>query len=101
LEPGDLEEKLYAPGLGQINSFTLNLQTGESEGDGQLQSVTLNGQPVTQIVNPAGFTGVNATGTGAATGPIQMTGPVSLKSNDPLILTQVQMGAGAKITGKS
>jgi hypothetical protein len=59
LEPDGLENKFYAPGLGMIAEDVLDIEDNEVTGTVRLVSVTLDGQPVTQVVAPDGFDGAN------------------------------------------
>jgi hypothetical protein len=85
LEPDGLEHKFYAPGLGIVQELTFDLQSGELEGSLKLISVERDGEPVTQVVSPNGFTGTNATGDAA--GRVELRGKTSIRSDEPVVLS--------------
>ncbi len=64
LEPDSVEHKFYARGFGNILTEKLDYHSGEVIASTRLVSATLNGVPVTQITNPAGFSGTSQIGRG-------------------------------------
>jgi hypothetical protein len=99
MEPDTLDNKLYAPGLGIIREESYDLQSNELTDVVRLQSVTLNGKKVTQVVSPTGFTGVNPTG--KSTGPVRLRGDVSIRADDQVILRQARLSDNLAIIGKA
>jgi hypothetical protein len=61
IEPNALANKLYAPGLGTVIEYEYDQTNNDVIETVELLSVTLNGTPVTQVVDPAGFQGTNST----------------------------------------
>jgi hypothetical protein len=62
VEPFSLAEKLYAPGVGTIVEFELDLEDREVIETIRLTSATLNGKPVKTFVPTTGFQGTNVGG---------------------------------------
>jgi hypothetical protein len=60
IEPFALANKLYAPGVGTVMEFEYDLENNAVLETVRLDSVTLNGKPVGQVVSPTGFRGANA-----------------------------------------
>jgi hypothetical protein len=87
VEPFSLANKLYAPGVGTVMEFDLDIEDDEVTQTMRLVSLELNGKKVARVVPAEGFKGVNATGrfvggprsSGAAT--IDATGPVVLRGS--------------------
>jgi hypothetical protein len=99
LSPGGLEHKLYAPGLGLIQEFSIDLQSGETDGVLRLLSAERNGKRVTRVVNPNGFSGVNATGKG--TGPLRLRGETLIRAEGPVVLLETRLYDEVEIFGES
>ena len=84
MEPFSLANKLYAPGVGTIAEFELDLEDNEVMETVSLVSLTLNGKPVTQVVAPKGFTGTNAGG--RFIGGADLAGPTTLNTRGPIVI---------------
>lgn len=98
-EPGAVESKFYAPGLGPIQELGFDHPTGEVNEIVRLTSVTLNGQPVTQVVPPTGFVGANVSG--RLVGRARLDGAVSLNAADEVVVIETAFGAEVAITSDS
>ncbi len=99
VEPDHLANKLYAPGVGTVQEFDFDLLTGEVVKQTRLVSVELNGQPVTEIVPPDGFTGVNVTG--RETKEIRFKGAVSIQSRDSIIIRGAEFQGSTTIRSQA
>lgn len=98
-EPGALEHKFYAPGIGFIQELAYDRQTGEVEGTLRLISAKLNGTNVKQFVSPTGFEGTNQPG--KTTGPVHLFGETVIRSTGPVVLFGVHADDEIEVFGKS
>lgn len=90
LEPFELENKLYAPGLGMIAEFHLDIEDDEVEATTRLISVELNGVPVTQVVPTSQFfRGTNPTG--RTIGGIEIDEEATISAKGPVILLGAEL----------
>ena len=94
-DPFGLDHKMYAPGLGVITEFKLDISTNEIKETERLVSVELNGVPVTELVPPGGFTGTNATGT--AKNGVEFDGALSIRAGGPILLNGTELEDEAQI----
>ena len=78
MEPFAYENKLYAPGIGMIGELQIDLEDDEIESTNRLISVTLNGEPVTQLVPTTGFNGANPPAAPSGASASRMTPTSSL-----------------------
>jgi hypothetical protein len=84
MEPFSLADKLYAPGVGTIAEFELDIEDNEVMETVSLVSLTLNGKPVKQVVSNNGFNGVNAGG--RFIGGANLAGPTALNTRGPIVI---------------
>lgn len=84
LDPLGLEHKLYAPGVGLVAELGLDIEDDEVEQTTELVALSLNGQPVTQLVSPNGFAGTNVGG--RTVGPVHVTGDLSIRARESILL---------------
>jgi len=84
MEPFSLADKLYAPGIGTITEFELDLEDNEVIETVRLVSVTLNGKPVTQLVPTKGFKGVNSSG--RFIGGAEIGGEAAIAAKGPVVI---------------
>ena len=99
MEPESLDNKFYAPGLGLIGEDKFDIQTGEIHTVERLISATLNGKPVTSVVSPTGFGGINATG--RRTGPVRLYGETLIRANGAAFLKQARLADELEIFSRS
>lgn len=92
VEPLSLAHKQYAPGVGIIAEFELDIEDDEVTQTIQLVSLKLNGRSVTQLVPTRGFTGINTTG--RFIGGAEFNDDASIEADGPVILN------GAEFAGK-
>jgi hypothetical protein len=83
VEPFSLAEKLYAPGIGTIVEFELDLEDREVIETIRLTSATLNGQRVKMLVPTTGFQGTNVGG--RLIGAIKFDNQVNVTSAGPAV----------------
>ena len=97
--PAETEHKLYAPGLGLIQEFGFDPISGEVEATLRLRSVTRNGNPVTQVVSPTGFTGTNPGG--RITGPVRVFGETLIRAGDTVVVQGGRFGDELEIQSEA
>lgn len=83
-EPTALGQKLFAPGVGMVSEFDLDVEDNEIVQSAELISIKLNGQDVTQVVSPNGFSGTNAEG--RLVGGAELNGEVTIETEEALIV---------------
>jgi hypothetical protein len=96
VEPFSLAEKLYAPGIGTIAEFELDLEDREVEETIKLQSATLNGKAVKTFVPTSGFDGTNVGG--RLVGPGRFDQEVIVASDGPIVFNGTQLINDARLT---
>jgi hypothetical protein len=99
IEPTSLAEKLYAPGIGTIVEYELDLEDREVIETVTLKSATLNGKPVTTFVAPGGFAGTNVGG--RFVGPATFAKQVDVNSTGPIIFNGTKITDTAHMTSNA
>ena len=94
--PFDLAHKVYAPGIGIIGEFKFDIETNEITKTVRLVSVELNGLPVTELVSPDGFSGINPTG--RATGGATFAKSVRITAGGAILLKGAELRGEAQLS---
>jgi len=89
VEPLDLANKLYAPGVGTVEEFDLDIEDDEIIRTTRLISLTLNGQPVSSLVPSTGFKGTNAGG--RLIGGTEISGETNLRAGGPIVINGAEL----------
>jgi hypothetical protein len=84
MEPFSLANKLYAPGVGTIAEFEMDLEDNEVIETVHLVSLTLNGKAVSRLVPAKGFTGRNIGG--RFIGGADSSGATEVQSDGPTVI---------------
>ena len=95
LTPSSLEHKYFAPGLGGILTEHINPHTGEIESSVRLVKATLNGVPVTQVVDPTTFTGASNIGSG--NGFAHVAGTTKIRNSQSVFVEGARFGGDIDI----
>jgi hypothetical protein len=88
MEPLSLANKLYAPGVGTIAEFEMDLEDNEVTETVKLVSLTLNGKPVSRLVPVKGFIGSNIGG--RFIGGADTSGETSIDAGGPVVINDAQ-----------
>jgi hypothetical protein len=99
MEPDSLANKLYAPGVGTIAEFDLDIEDDEIIQTTRLISLTLNGTPVTQVVPTDGFEGVNVGG--RFIGGAEFEAATRIRTNGAVIVNGAEFAAKVSIRTKA
>jgi hypothetical protein len=99
MAPDGLEHKFYAPGLGPIQELGYDHLTGENNEILRLVSVTLNGQEVTQVVDPKKPAGTNVGG--RFVGGIRFDGPAKFSSGDSMAVLEAVFSSTASFVSEA
>jgi hypothetical protein len=94
-EPFGLDHKIYAPGLGTIGEFKLDIEDDEIAETVRLVSVELNGVPVTELVSPGGFAGTSAGGEEKE--GIEFEREVNIRSGEATILRRTKLDGSLQL----
>jgi hypothetical protein len=97
IEPLDLANKFYAPGVGTLLEVDHDPETNAVIETDRLVSVTLNGKPVSQVVSPTGFRGANAA-FGRTVGPVRVGGAAAVTTGGALAVNQAVFNGAVNIT---
>jgi hypothetical protein len=84
VEPFSFANKLYAPGVGTVVEYDLDIEDDEITQTTTLIALTLNGQPVSQVVPSQGFNGINTTG--RFVGGPEMEDEAEIDCDGPVVL---------------
>lgn len=99
MEPRGVKDKLFAPGLGSIKEIGYDHITGEVSEVVRLISAKLDGNDVTQVVSPSGFTGTNVSG--RRVNRVQLNGDAELTADAEVAVIEAIFGSSAEFVGAS